>query len=233
MRKVWNRACRGRTGLNRTRLLHEIYHSLLAALGKQHWWPAETAFEMILGALLAQNTAWKNAAAAIGNLRDRGLLSLEGLRGLCAPEIEILIRPSGYYRQKTKKVMAFCDYLATKWNGSVEQFLSRDMDELRADLLTLPGIGRETADSIVLYAAFHPSFVVDAYTWRIFSRHGWIEESISYDDLREFFMEALEPDVEIFQEFHALLVRVGHLYCRKKPLCQECPLHIFFDAQGF
>ena len=215
---------------HRKELLHRIYDTLLAALGPQNWWPAETPFEVILGAILTQNTAWKNVAAAIQNLRSNDLLSLERICGLGAQELEVLIRPSGYYRQKAKRVKGFCDHVLTQWNGSIEEFLTRDMETLRAELLTIRGIGRETADSIVLYAAFQPSFVVDTYTWRIFSRHEWIEESISYDDLREYFMEALEPDVQIFQEFHALLVRIGHLYCRKAPLCEQCPLRVFLEV---
>lgn len=214
----------------RKELLLEIYETLIAALGPQHWWPAQTPFEVMLGAILTQNTAWRNAAAAIGNLRQNDLLSFERICGLGARDLEALVRPSGFYRQKAKRIKAFCDHIATKWNGSVEEFLSLDMDSLRAELLSIRGIGRETADSMVLYAAFQPSFVVDTYTYRIFSRHGWVEESISYDDLRDYFMEAMDPDVQLFQEFHALLVRVGNLYCRKTPLCQLCPLRVFLDA---
>lgn len=225
-----NGAGGGRTGLspNRKELLREIYDRLIAVFGPQNWWPAETPFEVILGAILTQNTAWKNAAAAIGNLRCHDLLSFERLCRLGAREIETLIRSSGFYKQKAKKIRTFCDHILTKWNGSLEKFLAQDMESLRTDLLAVRGIGRETADSIVLYAAFQPSFVVDTYTYRIFSRHGWVEESISYDDLREYFMGATDPDVALFQEFHALLVRTGHLYCRKKALCQLCPLNDFF-----
>lgn len=227
-----NGARRSRTGLrsNRKELLRGIYDTLLDAFGPQKWWPAETPFEVILGAILTQNTTWKNAAAAIDALRQNGLLSFDRLSGLSSRVIEPLIRPSGFYREKTKKIIAFCNHVATNWNGSLEEFLALDMESLRTELLAIRGIGRETADSIVLYAAFRPSFVVDAYTYRIFSRHGWIEESISYDDLREYFMEAMDPDVQLFQEFHALLVRIGRLYCRRTPLCQSCPLHVFFDA---
>jgi endonuclease III related protein len=215
---------------NRKELLQQVYETLLSALGPQSWWPAETPFEVVLGAILAQNTAWSNAAAAIANLGRNGLLSLDSVCGINAPQLEALIRPYGLYRQKAGKILALCRHLATKWNGSLEEFFALDMEPLRAELLSLRGIGPETADSIVLYAAFKPSFVVDTYTWRIFSRHGWVEESISYDDLREFFMEAMDPDVALFQEFHALLVRIGHLYCRKTPLCQQCPLGVFRDV---
>ncbi len=207
-------------------LLHEVYDRLYAEFGPQHWWPAETPFEVILGAILTQNTAWKNVARAIANLREKGLLDFDRLCDVPAPQLALLIRPSGFYNEKTKKIRSFCNYLQTEWGGNLEDFLSRDAEELRADLLHIRGIGPETADSIVLYAAFKPSFVVDVYTYRIFFRHGWIFEGIGYEELREFFMGALEPDVPFFQEFHALLVRTGHLYCRKKPLCEDCPLNV-------
>jgi len=213
---------------NRQELLREVYDRLFAFFGPQRWWPAETQFEVILGAILTQNTAWKNVATAIGNLRRYDLLRFEGLCGLSAQELAVLIRSSGFYNEKAKKIKAFCNDIATKWDGRLEEFLSRDMEELRTDLLGIRGIGPETADSIVLYAALKASFVVDTYTYRIFSRHGWVGESISYDELREYFMGAMEPDVQLFQEFHALLVRTGHLYCRKTAMCQSCPLNVFF-----
>ena len=209
-------------------LLHEIYDRLFAALGPQGWWPAESVFEVILGAILTQNTAWKNVATAIANLRRHDLLDFGRVCGLNTPELAGLIRSSGFYNQKAKKIKNFCNHIQTKWGGALDKFLDQDEADLRSDLLEIRGIGPETADSVILYAAFKPSFVVDAYTYRIFSRHEWIEEAISYEDLREYFMGAMEPDVPVFQEFHALLVRTGHLYCRKKPLCDSCPLNIFF-----
>jgi endonuclease-3 related protein len=215
---------------NRKDLLLEIYDRLLAFLGPQKWWPADTPFEVILGAVLTQNTAWKNVAAAIGNLRRHNLLTFAGLCGLSALQIAVLVRPSGFYNQKAKKIKAFCDHVLTKWGGSLEDFLAQEIEDLRTDLLAIRGIGPETADSIILYAALKPSFVVDTYTYRIFSRHGWVEESISYEDLREYFMGAMDPNVPLFQEFHALLVRIGHLYCRKTALCKSCPLNVFFTG---
>lgn len=210
---------------SRTRLLLEIYRRLLAHFGNQHWWPAGTAFEMIVGAILTQNTAWSNVEKAIGNLRDRELLSIESIEQMDLDELALLIRPSGYFNQKARKLKSFCTHIREFWNGDLIRFLSQEMQSLRTELLSLHGIGPETADSIVLYAGFHPSFVVDAYTFRIFSRHGWIEETIDYDSLRSFFMEALDPDAALFQEYHALLVKTGKLYCRKNPLCAECPLY--------
>ncbi len=211
-------------------LLLEIYRTLLKTSGPQNRFPADPPFEVVLGAILTQNTSWSNVDATLANLRQYGLLRLDRITGLDARELAPLLRPSGFYRQKAQKIKAFCDHVATKWNGSLEEFLSLETEALRCELLTIRGIGRETADSIVLYAAGKPSFVVDAHTWRIFSRHAWVEESILYDDLREYFLEALEPDVELFQEFHAQLVRIGQSYCRRKPLCESCPLNVFFDA---
>jgi len=213
---------------NRKELLREIYDRLLAAFGPQRWWPADTRFEVILGAVLTQNTAWKNVAAAISNLRRHDLLSFERLCGLSAQELAVFIRSSGFFNQKAKKIRTLCDHILSKWGGGLDEFLAQDMESLRTELLTVRGIGPETADSIVLYAAFKPSFVVDTYTYRIFSRHGWVEEAISYEDLREYFMGAMEPDVPVFQEFHALLVRTGHLYCRKTAVCPSCPLNVYF-----
>ncbi|MFZ2447801.1 MAG: endonuclease III domain-containing protein [Syntrophobacteraceae bacterium] len=213
----------------RKELLHGVYDRLYEAFNPQGWWPAKTPFEVILGAILTQNTAWKNVVKAIANLRDNNVLSFQALCEIPAPSLAILIRPSGFYNQKTKKIKTFCEHLLSHWDGDLDRFLDQDAEALRSELLGIRGIGPETADCIVLYAAHKPSFVVDAYTYRIFSRHGWVDESISYEDLREFFMSALEPDVRFYQEFHALLVRTGHLFCRKKPLCESCPLNVFFD----
>lgn len=210
----------------RTDLLKEVYERLFAAFGPRNWWPADSPFEVILGAILTQNTAWKNVAAAITNLRRYNLLSFERICDLGVADLAALVRSSGFYNQKAVKIKRFCDHIREEWAGVLEDYLAQDADSLRSDLLSIRGIGPETADSIVLYAAFKPSFVVDAYTYRILSRHGWVDESISYDELRDYFMGALEPDVPFYQEFHALLVKTGHLYCRRKPLCDSCPLKI-------
>ena len=206
-------------------LLHRIYDQLLREFGPQHWWPAETPFEVIVGAILTQNTAWKNVKQSIGILRRNGVLSIEGIHSLSVEELAPLIRSSGYYNRKARKLKDFCKHLADDWQKDLAGFLSQDMESLRSELLSLRGIGPETADSIVLYAGNHPSFVVDTYTYRIFSRHGWVYEDPGYEELRSYFMDSLEPDVPFFQELHALLVRTGHLYCRKKPLCDACPLN--------
>lgn len=217
----------------RKELLHKIFDRLLSEFGPQHWWPAKTEFEVIVGAILTQNTAWKNVRQAIEILEEKGLLGFSALFELPVEELAPLIRPSGYYNQKAKKLKAFCSHLYEHWQGDLTRFLSQDMEALRSELLSIRGIGPETADSILLYAGFHPSFVVDIYTYRIFSRHGWIYEDMGgYEELRSYFMDALEPDVAFYREFHALLVRTGNLYCRKKPLCDSCPLNGWTNESG-
>lgn len=202
-----------------------VYDRLFHRYGPQHWWPAETPFEVVVGAILTQNTAWRNVAKCIEVLRRERLLNLDALSAVPASALAEWIRSSGYYNQKALRLKNFCEHIQSRWMGNLDDFLSQDMESLRAELLSLRGVGPETADSIVLYAAHQPSFVVDAYTHRIFSRHGWIPEQIAYDDLREYFMDRLTPDVKLFQEYHALLVRTGHLHCRRKADCGTCPLH--------
>lgn len=208
----------------RRQLLEEIFHRLYRAFGPQHWWPAETPFEVIVGAILTQNTAWKNVQRSIEELRERRLLSLEALNAASQEELAQAVRSSGYYNQKAKKLKAFCRHIEGNWQNDLGGFLAQPLQNLRSELLSLYGIGPETADSIVLYAANQPSFVVDAYTQRIFYRHGWVPAKIRYPELRDFFMNALNGDVEFYKEYHALIVRTGHLYCRRKPSCKGCPL---------
>ncbi|MEN6441309.1 MAG: endonuclease III domain-containing protein [Syntrophobacter sp.] len=213
-------------------LLESIYHRLYETLGPQHWWPAETPFEVILGAILTQNAAWKNVARAISNLREYNMLGFGAVCDIPAQSLAFLIRPSGFYNQKTAKIKAFCQHVLSQWDGDLDGFLAQDAEVLRGELLRIRGIGPETADSIILYAALKPTFVVDSYTFRIFSRHGWVGEPLEYDELRDFFVRSLEPDVQLYKEYHALLVRTGNLFCRKKPLCASCPLNVFFEGQS-
>ena len=207
---------------NRKELLREVYARLFAFFGPLRWWPAETPFEVILGAILTQNTAWKNVATAIESLRRHDLLSFERLCGLSAQEIAPFIRSSGFYNEKAKKIKIFCTHILTKWDGGLGEFLAQGMESLRTDLLAIRGIGPETADSILLYALQKPTFVVDAYTFRILSRHQLAPESCAYEDLRRLFMDHLSADVGLYQEYHALLVRLGKELCRPQPLCQSC-----------
>lgn len=218
---------------NSKELLQNVYRKLYDTFGPQHWWPAETPFEVILGAILTQNTAWKNVAAAISSLRENDILSFGAVCEIPQQTLAHLIRPSGFYNQKAVKIKSFCQHVRAEWGGNLDEFLSQNADALRAELLRIKGIGPETADSVVLYAALQPSFVVDTYTYRIFSRHGWVSETIEYEELRGFFMRSLEPDVQLYQEYHALLVRTGHLFCRKKPLCTSCPLNAYFEGQSY
>ncbi|HOV86853.1 MAG TPA: endonuclease III domain-containing protein [Syntrophobacteraceae bacterium] len=205
-------------------LLLEIYHRLLDEFGPQHWWPADTPLEVIVGAILTQNTSWKNVEQAVRVLKDNELLDLHALGEVPVGQLASLIRSAGYYNQKAQKLKAFVRWVEEHWQGDLGRFLGQETAQLREELLGVRGIGPETADSILLYAANQPSFVVDAYTHRIFSRHGWVQEQISYWELQEFFMSNLQPDTALFQEYHALLVRTGHLFCRRKPRCEPCPL---------
>lgn len=204
--------------------LMEMYTLLSNHFGPQSWWPAETELEVMVGAVLTQNTNWKNVEKAIKNLRGRGLLSLEALRSLDVLELAQVIRPAGYYNIKAKRLMNLIDFLVKHYQSDLSLFLEDETQRLRQGLLSVKGIGPETADSILLYAAHRPIFVIDAYTYRILSRHSMTEEQMTYDDLQELFMDHLPEDPILFNEFHALIVQAGKEYCRKNPLCNRCPL---------
>ena len=169
------------------------YHALYRLWGPQHWWPAETQFEVIVGAYLTQNTAWTNVELALGNLRKSRLLSVEGIRKVSRPRLERLIRPSGYFRQKAARLKMFVRFLDENYRGSLNRLFSQPPEKLRDELLSLNGVGPETADSILLYAGNHPVFVVDAYTRRILDRHGILAEKTDYEEIRELFQQALAP----------------------------------------
>ncbi|MHC4518205.1 MAG: endonuclease III domain-containing protein [Planctomycetota bacterium] len=208
-----------------TEQLHEIYQLLLAAFGPQHWWPGETQFEIIVGAILTQNTSWANVVKAINNLKAADRLEPDKLHALDAPELEELIRPAGYFRLKTKRLRNFLRWLCDDYDGNLDALDSLDTRRLRAELLGVSGIGPETADSILLYAFDRPVFVVDAYTARVAVRHGLIEPDIGYEQLQYLFESNLEADVPLFNEFHALLVCVGKDFCKPRPKCPPCPLN--------
>jgi len=203
----------------------EIYERLLSQYGHQAWWPADSPFEVIVGAILTQNTAWTNVEKALANLKAEKLLTPEKLARVSFPKLASLILPAGYYNQKAKKLKIFLDYLATEYELDLENFLALPTERLREELVSLWGIGEETADSICLYAANKPIFVVDAYTVRVFSRLGIVSEDISYAALQTLFMSNLKHDGRLFNEYHALIVRHGKWTCRKRePLCTECLL---------
>ncbi len=203
---------------------HQVYERLAEELGGQGWWPGESPFEVMVGAVLVQNTAWRNVERAIGNLREEGLLAPARLYDIPAEELEELIRPAGYFRLKTKRLRNLLEFVIEEYSGSLEAMAEVDTETLRGQLLAINGIGPETADSILLYALEKPVFVVDTYTQRIFSRHGWVSYETDYHQLQEHLVSELPKDVTLYNEMHALLVHVGHHYCRKTPNCEECPL---------
>ncbi len=207
--------------------LMEIFNLLYDAFGPRHWWPGDSPFEVIVGAILTQNTTWKNVEKAINNLKRANLLEPKALYRLPYEILVELIRPVGFFNIKAKRLKAFLNFLFEEFQGNLEEMFSLEMEGLRKKLLSIPGIGPETADSILLYAGGKPSFVVDAYTRRILSRHGLIHEEASYEDIRELFMDHLPSDVGLFNEYHALLVELGKRFCKTKPHCKGCPLEVF------
>lgn len=205
--------------------LHVIFDKMFGHFGHRGWWPGDSEFEICVGAILTQSVSWKNVAKAIDNLKNAGLLELDKMYRADPEAIEKCIIPTLYYRQKTKKLKAFVNNITENYAGSLSAFLGKDLDELRKELLRLHGIGPETADSIILYAANQPVFVVDAYTRRIFVRLGLFKDDITYSEMQEFFMRHLTPDLQFYNEYHALIVGVGNRFCsHKKPKCAECPL---------
>ncbi len=236
--------------------LLDYYRALLARYGPQNWWPAQSRFEMIVGAFLTQNTSWANVEKAMANLRRARALGLSVMRQLPRRKLEALIRPSGYFRQKAGKLKTFISFLDRRYSGSLDRMFAQPTGKLRAELLELNGVGPETADSILLYAGNHPVFVVDAYTRRIFERHGLITPKTSYEDIRRLVEEALtsatpesllleQPGADPrhpvsrlsraartklaqhYNELHALIVRIGNQFCRATPNCEGCPLKHF------
>lgn len=204
--------------------LFDIYSRLLSRYGSQSWWPARDPFEVMVGAVLTQNTAWRNVEKAIARLRDRGMLSPAGIREVIIGALEEAVRPSGYYKTKALKLKRLAEFLLDEYGDNIDEMRSAEPWELRSQLLAVWGIGPETADSIALYAAQQPVFVVDAYTKRALSRLGICEENISYEACQALFMDQLPTDVSLFNEYHALFVRHGKYTCQKQPTCASCPL---------
>jgi endonuclease-3 related protein len=206
-----------------TDILKDVYSRLLEAYGPQHWWPADGRFEVMVGAVLTQSTAWTNVAKAIRNLKTANSLSPEALRRLSLSELAALIRPSGYYTAKSLKLKALASWVG-EHNDDLAKTFAENTQELRQELLSVYGIGEETADSILLYASCKPVFVVDAYTKRIVDRVGVAHEGTGYTDYQRLFSLNLPADVAMFNEYHALLVEHGKRSCRKDPLCPDCCL---------
>lgn len=207
-----------------SRALLDIYHRLLVRYGPQHWWPAEGPFEMMVGAVLTQNTAWTNVAKAIDNLKAAGALSPGAMRRLPMDRLSSLVHPCGYYNVKAARLKALVDWLGEQYSDDLDRLFGNGVDSLRQQLLSVQGIGEETADSIILYAADKPVFVIDAYTRRILRRIGLAPGADGYRAYQDFFMDNLPADAELFNEYHALLVRLGKEACRQRPVCRGCCL---------
>jgi len=206
-------------------LIHSIQQRLNEHFGPLNWWPADTPFEVAVGAILTQNTAWTNVEFAIDNLKHAGIMCPVAFAGLSPGKLEKLIRPAGVFRQKASRLQNLARHLVNDWQGDVTALCSGPLPEARSRLLALPGIGPETADSILLYAASRPSFVVDAYTRRIFQRIGLLQGDETYDQIRRLFMQNLPEDVSLYNDYHAQIVQLAKTCCRKQiTLCTECPL---------
>jgi len=203
----------------------EMFDLLLDHYGPRNWWPADTELEVMVGAVLTQNTNWKNVEKAIENLKKKRLMSFESLHLITVPELALEIRPAGYYNIKARRLKNLLNFIADSYDGNLSALLEDETQTLRQGLLCVNGIGPETADSILLYAAKRSIFVIDAYTHRILYRHGMAEEQTTYHELQELFTDNLSEDLTLFNEFHALIVETGKDYCRKKPLCDKCPLN--------
>jgi endonuclease-3 related protein len=205
--------------------LQDIYQRLMSDYGHQHWWPAKEPFEVMVGAILTQSAAWRNVDKAIANLKTAKVLSPQAIRSLPLSRLAQIIRPCGYYNAKSLKLKSLANWLGNHYQDSLDRLSACDVDSLREQLLSIHGIGQETADSILLYAAGKPTFVIDAYTRRIVSRIGLAPERNSYDAYQQLFMEHMPADAKLYNEYHALLVQLAKDTCRRKPLCNKCCLN--------
>ncbi len=212
--------------------LSRIYATLVGRFGLAGWWPGESDFETCVGAILTQNTAWSNVEKTLTQLRGRGLLSFEPLSRVPLAKLRPLLRSSGTFNVKARRLSAFLEFLAREYGGRVEGMRAEDGLVLRRKLLAVPGIGPETADVIALYAAGHPLFVVDAYTRRIFERLGVLSGRETYDEVQRVFLKALPADPALFNDFHAQIVTLAKEHCRKRPVCRDCPLDRMCPKRG-
>ncbi|MBN1844490.1 MAG: endonuclease III domain-containing protein [Sedimentisphaerales bacterium] len=207
--------------------LQQFYRALLRHYGPQHWWPGESPFEVMVGAVLTQNTNWTNVEKAIARLKAAGVLDLQRLRRLEPAVLAEYIRPAGYYNLKARRLRHLVDWFCERYDGSLAALRRLSVGRLRAELLAIHGIGPETADSIILYALAKPTFVVDTYTHRILVRHHCLDADCDYEQIKSYCEGRLEEDVPLYNEFHALLVQVGKNHCRPRPRCAGCPLESF------
>jgi endonuclease-3 related protein len=206
------------------KILMEIYRKLYQAYGPRNWWPGETSFEVMVGAILTQNTSWRNVEKAIQKLKAKRVLNPQGIYDMKRSQLASLIKSSGYYRIKADRLKSFIDFLFEEYDGDLKKMNRRKLVELRKKLLGVKGIGPETADSILLYGLKKPIFVVDAYTKRVLSRHGVISEKASYEEIQKLLMDHLPLDEKLFNEYHALIVQAGKMVCKKIPRCDICPI---------
>lgn len=206
-------------------IIADIFERLYKFFGPMKWWPAETPFEVMVGAILTQNTSWRNVEKVISRLKAKGLLNIRSIHEMDERDLAEEIRSCGYYSIKAKRLKHLISFVWEKYSGDIKEMFSRDLYILREELLGIHGIGPETADSILLYAGEKPIFVVDAYTRRILMRHGLVSQGMDYHAIQRLFMESLPMDVSVFNEYHALLVQTAKRFCRKTPRCQGCPLH--------
>ncbi|MBL7685710.1 MAG: endonuclease III domain-containing protein [Deltaproteobacteria bacterium] len=214
-----------------SKLLDEIYQRMLSHFGPQKWWPAETPFEMMVGAILTQNTNWKNVEKAIQNLKLHHLMDAQKLYEISPEYLSQMIKPAGYYNLKANRLKNWVRFLIEDYQEDLDKMKNEPLSFLREKMLQVKGVGPETVDSILLYALHFPIFVIDQYTYRILSRHFLISEDAQYDEMQTFMMNSLALDVELFNEYHALIVAVGKNYCKKKPHCELCPLNGFNGHQ--
>ena len=212
--------------------IQDVFDHLLQRYGHQHWWPAESRLEMMLGAILTQNTAWKNVEKALENLKSAQALELNVLEQTPREQIAEWIRPAGYFNQKSGYIKEMVMSIRGRFEGSLERLFALETADLRSELLSWRGVGPETADSILLYAMEQPTFVVDAYTARLTKRHEWIDPEADYYDIKDFFESSVESNVDLYNEYHALIVRLGKTFCRTKPDCESCPLKDLLPESG-
>jgi endonuclease-3 related protein len=209
----------------RNNLFIEMYECLYAHYGPQNWWPGETSFEVMVGAVLTQNTSWSNVVKATDALKEQGLLDFASLYSASQGEIAACIKSSGYFNVKARRLHNLLQMIVDCYDGDIGNLLHDAAWSARANLLSVKGVGPETADAILLYAGKHPLFVIDAYTHRVFSRHGLVPEECDYYEMQELFTAKLPEDAQLYNEYHALIVRVGKEFCKKTtPLCEQCPL---------
>jgi len=213
--------------MKKQKALLDIYKRLYRHFGPRNWWPAKTPFEVMVGAILTQNAAWSNVEKAITNLKKKKLLSFKKMKSVDCMTLRLCVKPSGFYKEKAKKLKDFVMFLDKRCKGGVTKLSREKTRNLRQSLLNVRGVGPETADSILLYALKRKTFVVDAYTRRIFSRHDLVKEGDTYNQIKTFFEENLPRDRQLYNEYHALIVEAGKNYCKKKkPLCSICPLGV-------